>query len=112
MPRHLLPASLAAGLILLAGCSSGPSTEAELCAGYDELNSELINSAGFANEVFDAAGDLADVADRYPGTELYGEPEALQQIADSDETDANELRNATINISTACGRPPLGIGGF
>lgn len=106
MRRLLLTCGAA---LLLAGCSFGPATRDELCAGFDELSDQALSgNVGFGNPLFREAGQLADLAGRYEG-ELYGDGEALRAIADSDATDLNELRNASMHIADECGSPPVGI---
>jgi hypothetical protein len=95
-----------AGLVL-SGCSSGPSTKAEVCATYDELGTQLLQGNGvFGNPLFHKAEDLADVADRYEGSpSLAGDAAALADIADSDSTSGEELMAATGSIASLCGYP-------
>lgn len=112
MNRLALPATLVTGL-LLTGCTNGPVDEQELCAGFDRLDAELLRgNAGFGNPLFDAAEDLGNLADRYPGQGASADAAALHAVDDDASTDPNELRNATIQISALCGRPPVGLGGL
>ncbi|MBN0047571.1 hypothetical protein JS756_26390 [Streptomyces actuosus] len=56
------------------------------------------------------AGNLADAAERYEGTEdLSADAKRLDEISDADETSMNELMNATRHIAHLCGHPP-GLG--
>ena len=113
MNRLALPAMVLAGL-LLSGCSIGPVDKQELCAGFDHLDEELLRgNVGIGNPLFDAAEDLGGLADRYTGEGVSADAAALHAVDDDDEsTDSNELRNATIQISALCGRPPVGLGGL
>lgn len=112
MKRLVLPTALVTGL-LLTGCSIGPVDKQELCAGFDHLDEELLRgNAGFGNPLFDAAEDLGGLADRYSGQGVSADAEALHAVDDDESTDSNELRNATIQISALCGRPPVGLGGL
>jgi hypothetical protein len=106
-------ATLLGAAAVLAACSAGPVDQAELCAGFDTLDTELLRgNAGFGNPLFDAVEDLGDLADRYTGTGVAADAEALHAVDDDESTDSNELRNATIQISALCGRPPVGLGGL
>lgn len=109
--RAALAASAAGLFALTTACATGPTTRQEVCAKYDELGGRLTGVAGvIGNPVFWAAGDLADVADRYEGPEdLSSDAELLDEISDADETDTEELSNATQNIADLCGHP-LGLG--
>ncbi len=107
--RLLLPAALA--VVLFTGCATGPTTKAELCAGLTELSEQTLRgNAGVGNPLFDAAGDLAGIAERYTSGGLADDAAALQAIADSDSTDTNELRNASMSIAAECDAPPVGLG--
>jgi hypothetical protein len=105
--RRLL---LACGtVVLLAGCSFGPATRDELCAGFDELGDQALSgNAGLGNPLFREAGQLADLAERYDGR-LYGDADALRAIADSYATDLDQLRNASMHIADECGSSPVGF---
>ena len=105
--RRLLLAGGSA--LLLVGCAFGPATRDELCAGLAELSEQALSgNAGFGNPLFREAGQLADLAGRYEG-ELYGDAAALRAIADSDATDLDELRNASMHIAAECGSAPVGL---
>ncbi|MHA6622487.1 hypothetical protein [Pseudonocardia sp. DLS-67] len=96
-----------------AGCASGPVDRNDLCEGFDRLDEAVATgNTGIGNPLFEAAGDLADLADGYPGGHTSTDASALRTIADSDSTDINELRNATMQTSTICERPPVGLGGL
>jgi hypothetical protein len=99
--------SLAAAGSLLAGCATGPTDKAQVCAAFDELGTQLMQGNGvFGNPLFTKAEDLADVADRYQGgPSLAGDAAALEEIADSDSTSGAELMSATGSIATLCGHP-------
>lgn len=115
MTRRAAPAVLAAlALLLLPACSVGPVTQAELCDGFDTLDQELLRgNAGPGNPLFDAAEDLGGMAERYDGPEnVSADAAALAAVGEDSSTDSNELRNATIQISALCGRPPVGLGGL
>lgn len=115
MTRRAAPAVLTAlTLLLLPACSLGPVTQTELCDGFDTLDRELVNgNTGPGNPLFDAAEDLGGLAERYEGPETVdADATALASVSDDSSTDSNELRNATIQISALCGRPPVGLGGL
>ncbi|MFC7511495.1 hypothetical protein ACFQV4_16445 [Streptomyces thermocarboxydus] len=87
--RRVAAALVVAGLFTAttAGCSTGPTTQEEVCDKYDSLGNRLGIGQVFGNPVFSAAGDLADVAGRYEGPEdLSADAERLESIADSDST--------------------------
>jgi hypothetical protein len=103
-------AVVAAGVLGLAGCASGPVGRAALCAGFDELGSDMTAANGFFdNAVFSSAGDLADLTGRYRGADLSTDSSALDRIADSDETTGSALRRATAGTAKVCGHP-FGVG--
>ncbi|WP_394361968.1 hypothetical protein [Amycolatopsis sp. SB7-3] len=100
------------GLITVSGCGpTGPSTQAEVCAAFDQLGEKLLGANGlYDNAVFSKAGDLADAAGRYPGNPgLTADSAALAKIADSDSTSGRALNQATSAIADLCGHP-LGFG--
>ncbi len=100
-----LAATVAAG-----GCTSGPSTKAEVCGAFDELGAQLLQGNGIiGNPLFRKAGRLSDIADRYEQKDLSRDAAALDRISDADSTSGNELMNATMGIADLCGHP-LGIG--
>ncbi|MEU0653621.1 molybdenum ABC transporter substrate-binding protein [Streptomyces albogriseolus] len=112
--RHIAVAMAAAGLLVAttAACSMGPTTKEEVCDRYDSLGDRLGIGQVFGNPVFSAAGDLADVADRYEGPEdLSTDAQRLESIADSDSTSELELSEATRNVAVLCGHQ-LGSGSF
>lgn len=93
-----------------AACATGPTAKGEVCDEYDSLGGRLGIGAVYGNPVFSAAGDLADVADRYEGPEdLSADAGRLDSISDADETSTEELSEATESIAELCGHP-LGIG--
>ena len=88
----------------LAGCSSGPSTKAEVCEKYEALSAQVLKGNGFGNPVFDAVDALAGKADAYEGdTDVQADGEQLRAIADSDSTSIGELESATSSIGSLCG---------
>jgi hypothetical protein len=110
--RRTALAAAAAGLLALtAACATGPTTRKEVCDKYDDLGRRLMGIGGvIGNPVFWAAGDLADLAERYEGPEdLSADAERLDEISDADETDTTELSNATQSVAALCGHP-LAIG--
>lgn len=109
--RTALYAAAAGLLALTTACATEPTSRQEVCDKYDDLGGRLTGVAGvIGNPVFWAAGDLADIAERYEGPEdLSADAELLDEISDADETDTNELANATQNIAALCGHP-LGLG--
>ncbi|MEU9396355.1 molybdenum ABC transporter substrate-binding protein [Streptomyces sp. NPDC048324] len=110
--RRIAVAVAAVGLFMLTAtaCATGPTSKKEVCDQYDSLSERMGIGRVFGNPVFSAAGDLADVADRYEGPEdLSADAKQLQSISDSDSTNGLELSNATTNIATLCGHP-LGLG--
>ncbi|MER5948617.1 molybdenum ABC transporter substrate-binding protein [Streptomyces sp. NPDC001904] len=111
--RRTALATVASGLLVLtaASCASGPTDRKEVCEAYDSLSGRVVGIGGvIGNPVFWAAGTLADKADRYEGPEdLSADAGQLDDISDSDETDMNELTNATSQTAALCGHP-LGLG--
>lgn len=110
--RRIAVAVAAIGLFTMTAtaCATGPTSKKEVCDQYDSLSDRMGIGRVFGNPVFSAAGDLADVADRYEGPEdLSADAKQLESISDSDSTNGLELSNATTNIASLCGHP-LGIG--
>ncbi|MBV2354753.1 molybdenum ABC transporter substrate-binding protein [Streptomyces sp. J2-1] len=111
--RRTALATAAVALLALTAtsCATGPTDRKEVCDAYDSLSGRVVGiGAVIGNPVFWAAGTLADKADRYEGPEdLSADARQLDDISDSDETDMNELMNATRQTATLCGHP-LGIG--
>jgi hypothetical protein len=97
-------------IALLLKLTEGPTTKGEVCDGYDKLGDRLNHANGlFDNAIFNAAGDLGDLADRFDGPpDLSGDAEALQSIGDSHITSGFELASASRNIARLCGHP-LGV---
>jgi hypothetical protein len=94
------------------GCTeSGPSTEAEVCQAYDDLSAALLDTNGFFdNAVFHRAGDLGGLAARFEGdSSVRADGQALKAIADGDETSGAELEDASRNVASLCGAPPLTV---
>ncbi|MFD0434570.1 molybdenum ABC transporter substrate-binding protein [Streptomyces chartreusis] len=111
-PRRIAVVVVAVGLIALttAGCATGPTSRKEVCERYDSLSDRIGIGTVFGNPVFWAAGELADVADRYEGPEdLSSDAERLDSISDADETSLLELSEATESVAALCGHP-LGMG--
>lgn len=106
----IVTTSAAVVLLGVAGCAAGPTTRAQVCQEYDKLGTEYVSTNGFFdNLVFDQAGNLADAADRYPGSpDLSGDASALDDIAASNSTTGHALVDATSNIAALCGHP-LGV---
>lgn len=95
---------MAVCVLTFAGCSSGPSTQTEVCDAYDNLASEAFQgNAGFGNPLFDAAGELGNVAAAYPDSGVQQDGAELKAIADSDSTSVAELESATTSIASLCG---------
>lgn len=110
--RRIAVAVAAVGLftVTTTACATGPTSRKEVCDRYDSLGDRIGIGGVFGNPVFWAAGELADVADRYEGPEdLSADAERLDTISDSDETSVPELSQATGSIATLCGHP-LGLG--
>jgi hypothetical protein len=108
--RAALAAAVLAGTGALAGCVSGPSTQADVCGAYDDLGKQLMQGNGvLGNPLFHKADDLADVAKRYQATDLSTDAAALHRIAKSDSTSDQEIEQATPRIADLCGHP-LGLG--
>lgn len=105
--------TVVATAVVLSSCATGPSTRSELCDGFDTLGEQVLGgSDGFSdNEVFRRADDLADLAERYPDSDVAGEAESLHEIADADSTSGSALMEATGQIANTCGHP-LGFGSF
>jgi hypothetical protein len=97
---------------VISGCASGPSTKDEVSKTFDELGTQLIQGNGvFGNPLFHKAGELGDLAARYPGQSLTADAEALKAIADSSSTSGGQLMAATGRITDLCGHP-LGVNAF
>jgi hypothetical protein len=113
MSTKILLVTTTAALIALtiAGCSTGPTTRAQVCGQFDDLGQKVLASNGFFdNAVFDEAGNLADTASRYPGApNLSSDASALSDIANSNLTSGLVIENATTHIAELCGHP-LGFG--
>ena len=93
-------------VLTTAGCG-GPTSKADVCTSFNELDEQLLEGNGIiGNPLFRKASTLADVAERYEGTEsLSGDAEELSKIAESDSTNAAQLMNATRHIASLCGHP-------
>ena len=103
--RHRTVVVLAV-LAVTTACSSGPSTQAEVCTDFDVLGEQVFQGNGIlGNPLFDAAEDLADTAGRYEDADLSADADRLAEIADSDSTNGAELMTATSAIATVCGHP-------
>jgi hypothetical protein len=102
-----ITALIMAGLTFLSACSMGPATKQEVCAEFDDLGRKVAGANGIVdNAVFNSADDLADLAERYSGTENLGTDAAqLSAIADSTSTNGLQLMNATEHIADLCGHP-------
>jgi hypothetical protein len=98
--------SLSAVVVAFASaCSIGPTTKQEVCEAYRELGTEVANATGwYANGVFRDVNVLSSMAGRYEGGTLKADADALGEIADSAETDAGRLENATRKIAVVCGK--------
>ncbi|MEU6080442.1 molybdenum ABC transporter substrate-binding protein [Streptomyces sp. NPDC047108] len=114
--RHgvFIAAAAAAGLMVAAvGCEkvAGPSSKAEVCKGFEELGTQLLQGNGvIGNPLFHKADDLGDLAESYEGTaDLSQDANRLHEIADSDSTSGSELEGATRQVAALCGHP-LGLG--
>ncbi|MEU3255705.1 molybdenum ABC transporter substrate-binding protein [Streptomyces sp. NPDC006997] len=110
--RRIAVAVAAVGLFTMTAtaCATGPTSKEEVCEQYDSLSDRMGIGRVFGNPVFSAAGDLADVADRYEGPEdLSANARRLKSISDSDSTNGLELSDATADIAALCGHP-LGTG--
>lgn len=96
------------GVILLGGCATGPTSRQEVCEEFDKLGQYALSANGVIdNLVFYTAGNLADTAKRYSGSEdLSNDASRLSGIADSSSTNNLELANATTHIAGLCGYPP------
>ncbi len=104
-------AVVVAGVALLGGCATGPTSKQQVCEQFDKLGKYALSANGLIdNLVFYTADDLADAAKRYTGPEnLSGDAKLLSEIADSSSTNNLELTNATTHIADLCGYP-LGMG--
>jgi hypothetical protein len=99
-------AMTALGGVLVSGCSAGPSTKDAVCTSFNDLGTQLVQGNGlFGNPVFHKAGDLGDLASRYPARDLSANAAALKNIANSDSTSGQELMSATDQIADLCGHP-------
>lgn len=88
----------------LGGCSTGPSTKAEVCEEYKDLSAQAFEGNGFGNPLFDAVDSLAGKASAYEDdTQVQQDGEMLKAIADSDSTSIAELETATRSIGRLCG---------
>lgn len=108
--RRWLTMVVLAIVLTACGLSAGPSTQAQLCDGYDALSDEVRDVNGlFDNAIFSAAGDLGRTAQRYEdNATVQTAGEQLVQISDSDETSFDELSTAAVEIQAECAAPPLG----
>jgi hypothetical protein len=92
------------GSLLLSRCSSGPSTQSEVCKTFDELGLQILQGNGIiGNPLFHKAEELSGIVKRYDGADLAEDAAALRKIADSDSTNSAELMNATTHIAALCG---------
>lgn len=106
----VLAPALIVATAAVASCSTGPSTQAEVCGAYDELGRQVLQGNGlFGNPLFHKADDLAGVAKRYEAADLSSDAAALHRIAKSDSTNGMEIMQATTAIANLCGHP-LGLG--
>jgi hypothetical protein len=104
--RQITGTTIGLVAVLLAGCSSGPSTKAEVCSSFDSLGTKLMHANGILdNGIFDEAGNLGDTAGRYQGADLSRDASALKKIADSSSTSGAALMNATGEVANLCGHP-------
>jgi hypothetical protein len=99
--------------LLLAGCSATPADRPHICSEYTTLSNDAANDNGLVdNDVFDSAGRLADLADRYTGRpNLSRDAAALQSIATSDSTNLFQISAATQDIGELCDTSFTGLGG-
>ena len=101
---------LVLGMALLAaggaGCSNGPTTQAEVCSSYDSLAAELDSDqvAGlFDGHIYDAIKDLGGTASRYEDDANVEEAgEALKDLAEQEEISMLELMGATAPFESLC----------
>ena len=99
-----IAAGATAVALALGGCSTGPSTQAEVCQAFDELASQAMRGNGLGNPLFDAIDSLADKAGSYDGdAQVKQSAEQLKDIADSDSTSIAQLESATTAIGSMCG---------
>jgi hypothetical protein len=102
-------AALAAALftaVALSGCSTQPSTRAQVCTTFGELGDQFVKGNGIiGNPLFHKADDLSDIAGRYAGSDLSADAKALHKLAKSDSVTGLQLMNATSHIAQLCGHP-------
>lgn len=92
--------------IMLGGCTSSPSTQADVCKSFKELGDQLLRGNGvIGNPLFHKADALSHVASRYHGQDLSVDARALHRIAKSDSVSGEDLMNATTRIANLCGHP-------
>lgn len=104
--RAFLAATIGITLIVVSACSNGPSTQADLCQTFDKLGSELAHANGFFdNVIFQTAGDLGDLAARFPQRDLSADAASLKEISGSDSTSSLALARGTEGIAQVCGHP-------
>lgn len=99
----LVPATVI-GLVALTGCSSGPSTQAQVCESFDVLASQAFQgNSGFGNPLFDAVSDLGEKASAYSDSNVQQDGADLLAIDESGSTSIAELESATTSIGSLCG---------
>lgn len=109
----VLFAGLALAVPALNGCATGPSTKAQLCAGFEELSQQLIKGNGIiGNPLFREVKSLGSVAERYDDAGVKADGAKLTAIGSSESTSGLELTDASSKIAAECGKPPLAINGF
>ena len=109
-----LTAAALCGALALTGCSTQPSTRADVCKTFGELGDQLVRGNGIiGNPLFHKADDLSHVAARYPGQDLSADARALHTLAKADSMNGLQLMNATTHIADLCGHPlgPAGLFG-
>jgi hypothetical protein len=93
-------------VVVLAGCTSSPSTQADVCTSFKELGDQWLQGNGIiGNPLFRKADALSHVAGRYRGQDLSVDARALHRIAKSDSVSGQDLMNATTRIANLCGHP-------
>lgn len=99
---------------VMTGCSTAPTTQAEVCAAYDELAEQALQGNGiFGNPLFKAVEKLADKAGAYEGGgSVAAAADRLHDIADADSTSIGEIEDAASAIGQLCGSGSLTMRGI
>jgi hypothetical protein len=93
-----------AAVVVVAGCSSAPSTKSDVCGAFDDVGTQLVQGNGLGNPLFHKIGELAGAAGRYEGSaDLSSDASSLHDLADAHSVSGLDLMEATQNIGSLCG---------